>query len=89
LSQKVKIKQNRIICAWHWWLTPVIPATQESKIRRIEGQSQPRQNSSTRPCLKKNLHKKGLVQWLKVCPEFKLPVPQTRKKGKIKCLGCM
>jgi hypothetical protein len=27
----------------HWWLTPVIPATQEAEIRRIVVQSQPRQ----------------------------------------------
>jgi hypothetical protein len=29
--------------AGHWWLMPVIPATQEAEIRRIVFQSQPRQ----------------------------------------------
>jgi hypothetical protein len=29
--------------AWHWWLTPVIPPTQEAEIRRIVVRSQPGQ----------------------------------------------
>jgi hypothetical protein len=29
--------------ASHWWLTPVIPPTQEAEIRRIVVRSQPRQ----------------------------------------------
>jgi hypothetical protein len=29
--------------AGHWWLTPVILATREAEIRRIEGQGQPGQ----------------------------------------------
>jgi hypothetical protein len=29
--------------ARHWWLTPVILATQEAEIRRIEVRRQPRQ----------------------------------------------
>jgi hypothetical protein len=45
-------------------------ATQEAEICRIAVQSQPRQNSSTRPYAqkkkKKILHKKGLVEWFKV-----------------------
>jgi hypothetical protein len=40
----------------HWWLTAVILATQEAEIRKIAAQSQPR----------KIVHKKGLVEWLKV-----------------------
>jgi hypothetical protein len=35
-----------------WWLTPIIPATQEAGIKRMEVRSQPRENSS-RPYLKK------------------------------------
>jgi hypothetical protein len=45
------------------WLTPVILATQEAKIRRII-QSQPWQ--FVRPYLKNNHHRKGMVEWLKL-----------------------
>jgi hypothetical protein len=47
------------------WLTPVILATQEAEIRRIEVQSQSGENSLRDPTLKKAHHKKGLAQWLK------------------------
>jgi hypothetical protein len=33
------IKKSNV--AWRWWLTPVILATQEAEIRRIEVRSQP------------------------------------------------
>jgi hypothetical protein len=39
--------------AGHQWLTPIIPATQEAEIRRMEVQSQPGQNSSRDPISKK------------------------------------
>jgi hypothetical protein len=47
---------------------PVILATQEGAIRKIMVQSQPG-NVFSRPYLKKkkkNLHKKGLIEWFKV-----------------------
>jgi hypothetical protein len=44
----------------------VILATQEAEIRRIMVQSQPRQIAPHRPYPEKTLHKKGLVEWLKV-----------------------
>jgi hypothetical protein len=48
-----------------WWLTPVILATQEAEIGTVV--SNPAwANSSQDPISKKNLHKKGLVKWLKV-----------------------
>jgi hypothetical protein len=39
------------------------PATQKAEIRRIAVQSQP--GKIVRPYLKKNLHKKGLEEWLR------------------------
>jgi hypothetical protein len=57
LSQKRKT-------AWHWWLTPVIPATQEAEIRRIMVQSQARQIIPRDPISKIPNIKKGLVEWL-------------------------
>jgi hypothetical protein len=48
------------------WLTPVILNTQEPEIRRITVRSQPGQIVlETLSQKKKNLHKKGLVEWLK------------------------
>jgi hypothetical protein len=54
----------------HWWLTPVILATQEAEIRRITVQKLAWENSSVRSHLKKPFtkkkKKKGVVGWLKV-----------------------
>jgi hypothetical protein len=44
---------------------PVIPAIQEAEIRRIAVQSQPGQ-IVFKTLSQKTLHKKGLVEWLKV-----------------------
>jgi hypothetical protein len=47
------------------WLTPVILPTQAAESRIVTG-SQPQQIVPRDPILKKTLHKKGLVEWLKV-----------------------
>jgi hypothetical protein len=57
-SCKIAIKVS--LSARHWWLTPVILATQEVEIRRITVRSQPRQIvweplSRKNPSLKKGL----------------------------------
>jgi hypothetical protein len=43
LNALVAINFNfkKILLAGHWWLTPIILATQETEIRRISVQSQP------------------------------------------------
>jgi hypothetical protein len=57
--------------ARYWWLTPVIQATQEAEIRRIEVQSQPRQILCDTLSRKHHLQKRagGVAQG--VGPEFK------------------
>jgi hypothetical protein len=45
--------------AEHWWLTPIILATQEAEFRRIMVQSQPRQ-IVYKTLSQKTLYKKGL-----------------------------
>jgi hypothetical protein len=47
------------------WLTPVIPATQEAEIRRINVCSQLGQIVH-KILSQKTHHRKGLVEWLKV-----------------------
>jgi hypothetical protein len=55
---------------------PVILATQEAEIRKISVQSQPGQIVPETL----SLHKRGLVEWLKVKALSLDPVPQTNKK---------
>jgi hypothetical protein len=71
---------KKLKLAGHWWLTPVILATQEAEIRRIVVQSQPRQIihetlSQKNPSQKKRAG--GVAQG--VLFEFK---PQYHKKNK-------
>jgi hypothetical protein len=63
--------------AGHQWLTPVILATQEAEIRRIAVRSQPGQIVH-KTLFPKTLHKKGLVEWLKV--KVLTSSPSTGKK---------
>jgi hypothetical protein len=49
-----------------WWLTPVIPATQEAEIRRITVQSQCRQIVLRDTISKNPSQKRGVVEWLNV-----------------------
>jgi hypothetical protein len=49
----------------HWWLTPIILATQEAEIKRISVQSQLGQ-IVPKTLSQKNPSQKGLVEWLKV-----------------------
>jgi hypothetical protein len=62
---------KRGLFARHWWLMPVILATQEAEIRRIEVRSQPRQIVRETSSQKNPSQKRagGVVQG--VGPEFK------------------
>jgi hypothetical protein len=58
VSNTSSAKKNAAV-AGHWWLTPVILAAQETKIRRIMVQSQPRQIVRDPTSEKKKITKKG------------------------------
>jgi hypothetical protein len=66
-SATIQVPETTEVCSCRApWLTPVIPATEEAEIRRIEVLSQPRQIvPETLPCLKNPSHK-VLVEWLKL-----------------------
>jgi hypothetical protein len=71
------VSLQRIVQAGHWWLTPIILATQEAEISRIVVQSQLRQ-IVPQTLSRKTLHKNragGVAQG--EGPEFK---PQYLKK---------
>jgi hypothetical protein len=57
--------RKKIPGARYQWLTPVILATQEAKIRRITVGSQPRKIVGETLSQKSSQHKKGLVERLK------------------------
>jgi hypothetical protein len=51
--------KNKFINYGHWWLTPIILATQEAEIRRMAVQSHPRQIIPRAPILRKPFTKKS------------------------------
>jgi hypothetical protein len=55
----IKKKKRKEKEARHWWLMPIIPATQEAEIRRITVQSQTPGNSSQDPISKKPFTRRG------------------------------
>jgi hypothetical protein len=84
-DKQAKCLKNIASSAGCWWLMPVILATQETEIRNIAARSQPRQIVPRDPILKKKktLHKKGLVEWLKVWASSSSP-STTKIKNKKK-----
>jgi hypothetical protein len=81
---------EKVINARYWWLTTVIPATQEAEIRRIAVQNQPRQIVKETLSQKKQSQKRagGMAQG--VGPEFKHSTAKKKRKEKekvIKILG--
>jgi hypothetical protein len=61
-----QISRTYSFYAGHQWLTPVILATKEAKIRKIMVQGQPGQTVHETTSRKNPSQKKGLVEWLKV-----------------------
>jgi hypothetical protein len=62
IKRALYLKLTKNCLAEHWWLTPIILASQEAVTRRIMVSSQPR---FIRPYLKHTQHKTGLLEWLK------------------------
>jgi hypothetical protein len=60
----------------HWWLTPVILATQEAEIRRISSSKPDSANSSQDPILKKHFYKKDWWSGSRCRPWVQTPIPQ-------------
>jgi hypothetical protein len=78
-SGEVSTKREEV--AGHWWVRPVILATQEAEIRRITARTK-LGKEFMRPYFEKPITKIGLVEWLKSeGPEFKPST--TKKKGGI------
>jgi hypothetical protein len=79
-SKYVHLTIKTSIPTSHWWLTPVILATQEAEIRRIKVRSQP---IVRKTLSQKTLHKKertgGLAQG--VGPEFKPQFHKNKNKN--------
>jgi hypothetical protein len=69
-----------LLLAGHWWLTPIILATEEAEIRRVVVRSQPWANSSCDPILKILITKRvgGVAQGID--PEFKHQYHKKEKK---------
>jgi hypothetical protein len=86
-------KMERLVCFPHkvvgginstntarcWWLMPIILASQEAEIRRIEAQSQPWANSSWDPISKKPITEKGWWSGSRYRPWVQTPALQKKK----------
>jgi hypothetical protein len=75
------LKKN-LFRAGCWWLTPEIVATQEAKIRRIAGRSQPKQIVHENPISKNPITGNWLVKWLKIKALSSSPSIAKKKKKK-------